>query len=97
MRSRNKTQGGRRGDRPREMAVFRAGCEIDAVGEDGKSLKCVLFAVVKIAIWCSMPVVKNAAGSDPIGGVGSGGVVEPKGAPMSGFEKPPPSAPNAGK
>ena len=48
-----------RGDRPREMAVFRAGCEIDAVGEDGKSLKCVLFAVVKIAIWCSMPVVKN--------------------------------------
>ena len=39
----------------------------------------------------------NAAGSDPIGGVGSGGVVEPKGALMSGFEKPPPTAPNAGK
>ena len=63
--------------------------------------------------------MRNAAGSDPIGGVGSGGVAEvcegnpffatggtpvvpvahrmPIGAPMSGFEKPPPSAPTAGK
>ena len=63
--------------------------------------------------------MRNAAGSDPIGGVGSGGVAEvcegnpffatgetpvvpvvhrmSKGPLMSGFEKSPPLAPNAGK